>query len=161
MIRKVQAFDLNAIADLDYEAFSPYGTAEKLETFESRLQAFPNGFVVIDLSSEIAGYGCSEKWLAEREPDLDENPLETHHPNGKIFCITGMAVRLKHRGKGYGLDILDHLIELAQWEGCEKIILETTHAQGLYLKRGFQISRSRKDRGVILDIMELKLGEND
>lgn len=161
VIRQVYYSDLNSVAELDYEAFSPYGTAEKYETFDSRFQAFSNGFIVLDVNNEIAAYGCSEKWLAEREPGLDENPLETHHRDGKIFCITGMAVRLKHRGKGYGLAILDHLIEIAQREGCEKIILETTHAQGLYLKRSFQISRSREDRGIILDIMELKLGEND
>ena len=156
-IRQVQENDLSLIADLDCEAFSPYGTAEKLETFTQRFKAFPSGFVVLTVGDEIAAYGCTEKWLAEREPGLDENPLATHKPDGKIFCITGMAVRLKHRGKGYGLAVLDHLIQIAQHERCTKIVLETTHAQGLYLKRDFRTVQSRNERGVTLDIMSLNL----
>lgn len=159
-IRLANKQDLSIVADLDDEAFSPYGTAEKLETFVARLQAFPTGFIALEVDGEIAAYGCSEKWLTEREPGLDENPIETHHPKGKVFCITGMAVRIKHRGKGYGLAVLDHLIKIAQQENCKKIVLETTHAQELYFKRGFHISHSRKDRGVRLDIMELSLEQN-
>lgn len=159
-IRQVQEADLPDVADLDYEAFSPYGTAENAETFVLRFKAFPSGFVVLIESDEIVAYGCSEKWLTEREPGLDENPLDTHKPNGKIFCITGMAVRVKHRGKGYGLAVLDHLIQIAEREECTKIILETTHAQGLYLKRNFKIIQSRNERGISLDVMSLDLNCN-
>jgi ribosomal protein S18 acetylase RimI-like enzyme len=160
-IRQVQESDLSNVADLDYEAFSPYGTAENPETFTLRFKTFPSGFVVLTEGSEIAAYGCSEKWLSEREPSLDENPLDTHKPNGKIFCITGMAVRVKHRGKGYGLAVLDYLIQIAKHEQCTKIVLETTHAQGLYLKRDFKTVRSRNERDVSLDIMSLDLKYNE
>jgi len=159
-IRQVQHNELSIVADLDYEAFSPYGTAENPETFVSRFKAFPSGFVVLTEGDEIAGYGCSEKWLAEREPGLDENPLETHQPDGKIFRITGMAVRIRHRAKGYGLAILDSLIQIAKREQCTKIVLETTDAQRLYLKRGFKTVRSRNERGVALDIMSLDVESN-
>jgi len=156
-IRQVRENDLPEVADLDYEAFSPYGTAENPETFSLRFKAFPTGFVVLTENGEIAAYGCSEKWLTEREPGLDENPLDTHKPDGRIFCITGMAVRIKHRGKGYGLAVLDYLMQIARNEKCTKIVLETTHAQGLYLKRDFKIIRSRTEREVTLDIMALDL----
>lgn len=159
-IRQVHQGDLPSVADLDYEAFSPYGTAENPDTFIARFKAFPSGFLVLEESNEIAAYGCSEKWLTEREPGLDENPLETHKPDGNVFCITGMAVRIKHRGKGYGLAVLDALIEIAKQENCNKIVLETTHAQGLYLKRNFQVVKSRIERDVALDIMSLKLSES-
>jgi ribosomal protein S18 acetylase RimI-like enzyme len=160
-IRQVQETDLPEVADLDYEAFSTYGTAENPETFILRFKAFPSGFVVLTEDGEIAAYGCSEKWLTERELGMDENPLNTHKPDGKMFCITGMAVRIKYRGKGYGLVILDHLIQIAKRERCTKIVLETTHAQGLYLKRDFKIIQSRSERGVRLDIMSLDLKYED
>ncbi|MEW5940435.1 MAG: GNAT family N-acetyltransferase [Chloroflexota bacterium] len=159
-IRQAQERDLPIVADLDYEGFSPYGTQEKPETFALRLKAFPAGFIVLTEGGEIAAYGCSEKWTTEREPGLDENPLETHKPDGKIFCITGMAVRIEHRGKGYGLAVLNRLIQIARREHCAKIVLETTHAQGLYLKRGFKIARSRLERGVTLDVMALDLNHD-
>ena len=109
------------------------------------------------MNREIAAYSCSEKWLTEKRTGLNENPLETHHPNGTIFCITGMAVRIQYSNRGYGLAVLDRLIDIARGAGCKKIVLETTHAQGLYLKRDFQITRSREGRGISLDMMTLHL----
>jgi ribosomal protein S18 acetylase RimI-like enzyme len=157
LVRHVRDQDISAVAEIDAEAFSPYGTAEKLETFQLRMTAFPNGFIILVADNEIAAYGCSEKWLSEREPGLDENPFVTHQPDGRIFCITAMAVKTKYRGRGYGLLVLDKLIEIAHKEGCRKIILETTHAQDLYLKRGFKVVQNRTERGVPLDVMSLDI----
>jgi N-acetylglutamate synthase-like GNAT family acetyltransferase len=157
LVRNARDQDIPAVVEIDTEAFSPHGTAEKQETFQLRLTAFPNGFIVLVADNEIAGYGCSEKWLTEREPGLDENPLTTHQPDGRIFCITAMAVKMRYRGRGYSLRILDKLIETAHNEGCRKIILETTHAQDLYLKRGFRTVQNRTERGVSLEVMSLDI----
>jgi N-acetylglutamate synthase-like GNAT family acetyltransferase len=157
LVRNARDQDIPAVAEIDVEAFSPYGTAEKLETFQLRLTAFPHGFIILVADNEIAAYGCSEKWLTEREPGLDENPMTTHQPDGRIFCITAMAVKMKYQDRGYGLLILDKLMEIAHKEGCRKIVLETTHAQDLYLKRGFKTVQSRTERGVSLDVMSLDI----
>jgi ribosomal protein S18 acetylase RimI-like enzyme len=157
LIRNVRDQDILAVAEIDAEALSPYGIAEKPEMFQRRLTAFPDGFIILIAENEIAAYGCSEKWLTEREPSLDENPLASHQPDGRIFCITAMAVKAKYRGRGYGLLVLDKLIEIAHKEGCRKIILETTHAQDLYLKRGFKVVQNRAERGVPLDVMSLDI----
>jgi N-acetylglutamate synthase-like GNAT family acetyltransferase len=157
LVRNARDQDIPVVVEIDTEAFSPYGTAEKPETFPLRLTAFPDGFIILVAENEIAAYGCSEKWLTEREPGLDENPLVTHQPEGRILCITGMAVKAKYRGRGYGLRILDKLLEIAHREGCRKIILETTHAQGLFLKRGFKTVQHRTERGVSLDVMSLDI----
>ena len=157
LVRNAREQDIPTVAEIDSEAFAGYGTAEKPEKFQFRLTAFPDGFVILIADNEIAAYGCSEKWLTEREPALDENPLATHQLDGRIFCITRMAVKTKYRGKGYGLLILDKLMEIAHNEGCRKIVLETTHAQGLYLKRGFKTVRNRTERGISLDVMSLDI----
>lgn len=157
LVRNAREQDIPAVVEIDAEAFSSYGKAEKPETFQLRLTAFPNGFIILVADSEIAAYGCSEKWLIEREPGLDENPLASHQPDGRIFCITGMAVKAKYRGRGYGLRILDKFLEIAHNEGCRKIVLETTHAQGLYLKRGFKTVQTRTEHGVSLDVMSLDI----
>ena len=157
LVRNARDQDISTVAQIDEEAFSPYGTAEKPETFQQRLTAFPDGFIILIAENEIAAYGCSEKWLTEREPGLDENPLVTHQPDGRILCISGMAVRKKDRGKGYGLLVLDKLIEIAHREGCRKIVLETTHAQALYQKRDFKTIQTRTERGVSLDVMSLDI----
>ena len=157
LVRNARDQDIAAVVEIDSEAFSPYGTAEKPETFQLRLRAFPNGFIILVAENEIAGYGCSEKWLTEREPGLDENPMVAHQPDGRIFCITGMAVKTKFRGRGYSLLVLERLIETAHAEGCRKIILETPHAQDLYLNRGFTKVKNRTERGISLDVMSLEI----
>jgi len=157
LIRNVRDQDISAVAEIDAEAFSPHGTAQKPETFQLRLTAFPDGFIILVADNEIAAYGCSEKWLTERKPGLDENPLATHQPEGRIFCITALAVKTKYRGRGYSLLVLDKLIEIAHREGCKKIVLETTHAQDLYLKRGFTTVQNRTERGISLDVMSLDI----
>jgi ribosomal protein S18 acetylase RimI-like enzyme len=157
LVRNAREQDISAVAEIDAEAFSPYGTAEKPETFQLRLTAFPNGFVILVAENEIAAFGSSEKWLTEREPGLDENPLVSHQPDGRIFCITALAVKKKYRGRGYSLLVLDKLIEIAHNEGCRKIVLETTHAQDLYLKRGFKTMQNRTERGISMDVMSLDI----
>lgn len=157
IVRNARDQDLAAVIEIDTEAFAPYGTAEQPETFQLRLTAFPNGFIILVADNEIAAYGCSEKWLSERDPGLDENPMVTHQPDGRIFCITGMAVRKKYRGRGYSLLVLDRLLETAHLEGCRKVVLETTHAQDVYLKRGFKTVQTRTERGVSFDVMSLDI----
>jgi len=157
LVRNAREQDISAVAEIDAEAFSADGTAEKPETFQLRLTAFPNGFIILIADNEIAAYGCSEKWLAEREPSLDENPLVSHQPDGRIFCITAMAVKMKYGQRGYDSLVLDKLMEIAHNEGCRKIIVETTHAQDLYLQRGFKVVQNRTERGVSLDVMSLDI----
>jgi ribosomal protein S18 acetylase RimI-like enzyme len=157
LVRNAREQDIPTVVEIDREAFSPYGTAEEPETFQLRLTAFPNGFIILVADNEIAAFGCSEKWLTEREPRLDENPLKSHQPDGRIFYITAIAVKMKYRKRGYGLLILDKLIEIAHLEGCKKIVLETTDAQGLFLKRGFKTVQHRTERGIGLDVMSLDL----
>jgi ribosomal protein S18 acetylase RimI-like enzyme len=155
LVRNARDQDIPAVVEIDTEAFSPYGTAEKPETFQLRLRAFPDGFIILVAENEVAAYGCSEKWLTEREPALDENPLVTHQLDGRILCITGLAVKMKYRGRGYGVRLLDKFLEIAHGERCQKIILETTHAQGFLHKRGFETVQHRRERGVSLDVMSL------
>jgi ribosomal protein S18 acetylase RimI-like enzyme len=157
LIRNARDQDIPAVAEIDTEAFTAYGTVEKAETFQLRLKTFPDGFIILIAENEIAAYGCSEKWLTEREPGLDENPAANHHIDGKIFCITAMAVKSNFRGRGYGILMLDKLIEIARRENCKQIILETTHAQGLFLKRGFKKTQTRTEREISLDVMSLNL----
>ena len=61
LVRNARDQDMPVVAEIDAEAFGPYGTAEKPETFQRRLEAFPNGFIVLvddyqvqELDEEIA-----------------------------------------------------------------------------------------------------------
>jgi ribosomal protein S18 acetylase RimI-like enzyme len=155
LIRNAREQDIPTVAEINAEAFASYGSAETAGTFQQRLTAFPDGFVILVAENEIAAYGCTEKWLTER--GVEEKLMSTHQPDGRILCITAMAVNTKFRGRGYGLLMLDKLIEIAHREGCRKIVLETTHAQGLFLKRGFKSDQQRSEGGALLDVMSLEI----
>ena len=158
LVRNAREQDIPAVAEMAAESLSAYGTAESPETLQLRLTAFPNGFIVLVAENEIAGYGCSEKWLTEREPGLDENHLALQHqPDGRIFWITAIAVKKKFQGRDYGLLLLDRLIETAHLEGCKKVIVETAQDQNLYLQRGFKTVKNRIARGLSLDVLSLDL----
>lgn len=157
LVRNARDQDIPAVAEIDAEAFAPYGTAEKLATFQQRLVAFPHGFIILIAENEIAGFGCTEKWLTEHEPALDQNPLVTHQPDGRILCVTAMAVKKKFRGRGYSLLLLDKLLEIAHREGCRKVVLATTHAQDLYEKRGFKTVQHHTERNTSMDVMSLDI----
>ena len=157
IVRNARDQDLPAVAEIDAEASAPHGTAEKPETVQHRLEAFPNGFIILVAENEIAAYGCSEKWLAVRETGLDQNPFITHEPDGRIFCITGMAVKTKHRGRGFHSLLLEKLIEIAHLEGCRQIVIETSDAQDVYRKRGFETIQNRTEGGISMDVMSLDL----
>jgi len=157
LVRNAREQDIPAVVEINAEACPPDRAAQTPETFQYRLTAFPNGFFILVADNEVAAYGCSEKWLTERETVMEENPPANHQPDGRILSITAMAVKTKFRGRGYGLLILDKLIEIAHLEGCRKLVVETPDAQGFYLKRGFQIVQSRTEHGVSLDVMSLDL----
>jgi N-acetylglutamate synthase-like GNAT family acetyltransferase len=157
LVRNAREQDIPAVVEIDTEVFSPYGTAETPETFQLRLTAFPDGFIILVTEHEIAAYACSEKWLEEREPGLDEDATVTHQRDGRILCITGMAVKKKYQGRGYSLVLLDKLLEVAHNQGCRKIVVETSHTQELYQKRGFEKVQTRTERGTSLDVMSLEI----
>jgi ribosomal protein S18 acetylase RimI-like enzyme len=157
MLRNTREQDIPVVVEIDNEAFAASGTAEKPDTLRNRLIAFPNGFVTLVAENEIAGFGCAEKWLEQRQPGLDENPLLTHQPDGRIFCITAMAVKKKFQGRGYRLLLLDRLIETAHLEGCKKVVVETSQAQDIYRQRGFETVNKRMERGVSVEVMSLDL----
>jgi len=157
LVRNARDQDIPAVVEIDAEAFSSYRTAEKPETFQLRLTAFPDGFIILVADNEIAAFGCSEKWLTEREPGLDEDASLTHQQDGRVLCITAIAVKKIYQGRGYSLVVLDKLLEVAHNQGCRKIVLETTHAQDLFQKRGFKTVQNRTERGISLDVMSLDI----
>lgn len=157
LVRNAREQDLPAVREIEAEAGPAAQTAAAPEALQQRLTVFPNGFIILVADNEIAGYGHSEKWLDEHEPQPDLTPKASHQPDGRIFFITALAVRKKFQGRGYRLVLLEKLIETAHLEGCRKVVLDTAHDQDLYLGRGFKTVQNRTERGSSLDRLSLDL----
>ena len=154
--------DWPALAALDQEIFGAYGAQEEPAIIRSRLVTFPQGCAALEGRSGrgrpfIAGYLTTEKWDELREPRLDEEPRESHRPDGRVLNITTLAVAPACRSQGLGARLLDYAISVARREGCTQIILETAHAERFYLRHRFRRVGERTERGIRLAIMVLEL----
>jgi DNA-binding SARP family transcriptional activator/predicted ATPase/ribosomal protein S18 acetylase RimI-like enzyme len=162
-LRPATVADLPQMIELDRAIFGSYGADEDPAVIRARLEVFPAGCVVLEETTVdgapgvLLGYLTTEKWATPREPALDEDPHTTHAPQGRILNITTLAVHPAHQNRGLGQRLLDEAIAIARREGCEEIILETAHAESFYLRHGFTKSGERRQRGIVLHIMNYKL----
>lgn len=156
--------DWPSIVALDQEIFGAYGAQEEPAIIHSRLLTFPQGCAVLegrggDERPFIAGYLTTEKWAELREPALDEDPRESHRPDGRVLNITTLAVAPPCQNQGLGARLLECAIGIARQEGCRQIILETAHAERFYLRHRFRPFGARTERGIRLAIMVLDLAD--
>lgn len=161
-LRPAALEDWPAIVALDQEIFGAYGAQEEPDIIRSRLLTFPQGCAVLEGQRDnerpfIAGYLTTEKWAELREPVLDEDPQESHRPDGRVLCITTLAVAPDCQNQGLGVRLLDRSISIARQEGCRQIILETAHAERFYLRHRFRRTGARTERKIEMAIMVLDL----
>lgn len=161
-MRPASLEDWPDIVALDQDIFGAYGAQEEPAIIRSRLATFPQGCVVLegergDEPPFIAGYLTTEKWAEPREPALDEDPQESHQPDGHVLNITTLAVAPNCQNQGLGVRLLDRAVAIARQEGCRQIILETAHAERFYLRHRFRRTGVRMERGIRMAIMLLDL----
>lgn len=158
-IRQATLTDLPQIIAMDQEVFGSYGAQEKPAVIRGRLEVFPAGCAVLETTEaqEFVGYLTTEKWEKVREPVLDEDPHQTHKPNGRILCVTTFCIGPKFQNQGLGPQLLDYTIELARSHKCREIVLETAHAQKFYARHGFETITQRTQRGIPLYVMRLQI----
>ena len=155
-IRPATLSDLETICRLDREIFA-YGAAEDPAVIRGRLEVFPAGCRILEWregeTTTVAGYLTCEKWAALREPALDEDPWETHDPQGQVLNITTLAVAPEFQNRQLGPLLLAEALAVAGRENCAQIVLETAKARSWYLRHGFEQIGERDQRGFPLYIM--------
>ena len=166
-IRQAMTSDLPRIIALDREIFGGYGADESLAVIQARLEVFPAGCAVLEETTEagtktgeetrLLGYLTTEKWAAVREPVLDEDPRLTHVPTGVILNITTLAIAPQQQQRGLGTQLVEYAVTLAKQENCTTIVLETAHAERFYLRHGFVKRGERRQRDILLHIMQIDL----
>jgi ribosomal protein S18 acetylase RimI-like enzyme len=155
--------DLPTIIAMDQEIFGVYGADEDPAVIQARLLVFPQGCVVLEEqpanegSATFLGYLTTEKWAKLREPALNENPEQTHQPQGQILNITTLVIGTQFQQRGLGGHLIQAARAIAQGEGCNQIVLETAHAEAFYRRHGFSKIGQRQQRGIQLQIMHLHL----
>ncbi|WMW23476.1 N-acetyltransferase [Methanolobus mangrovi] len=90
--------------------------AECRDVFLDRMKVFPEGFLVMEIDREIAGYISSEMWEYSENIDTDRFCLnhtirEVHIRGGSELYISSIGILKKYRGKGYGKMLFSELVE--------------------------------------------------
>ncbi|WP_319506379.1 N-acetyltransferase [uncultured Methanolobus sp.] len=90
--------------------------AESRSVFFDRIKVFPEGFLVLEIDGEIAGYISSEMWEHSENIDaerfcLNHTISEVHISGGSELYISSIGVIKKYRGKGYGKMLFSELVE--------------------------------------------------
>jgi len=146
-IRSARPLDLDDILIIEDESFDP-AIRESREIFRERLEAFPEGFVILEIQGRTAGYLCSELWNLSGPPApadfaLGHSATERHSPGGRTLYISSYGIRKDLRGRGLGKALFRGFLDRAPaafaFDDVILLVSETwTGARGIYEAEGFR-----------------------
>ena len=121
-IREVQLTDVERVAAIEAICF-PATEAATRKSFEDRITAFPECFLVAEAEGEIIGFinGC----VTNSAVIYDELFYTTEHhiPAGENLAIFGLDVIPAYRKRGIAALLMKHFIQLAKATGRKRVIL--------------------------------------
>lgn len=144
--REARREDINKIMTIEKQSF-PCHIVEDMDTFNQRIDAFREGFIITQCGDEVIGYVCSELW--EYKPSVDLKAFELDHSiehyhkeHGNELYISSMGTLKDYRGHGYGKAQFNYIINKFKDKGVSSVILmvspEFKHALEMYKSQGFQ-----------------------
>jgi [SSU ribosomal protein S18P]-alanine acetyltransferase (EC 2.3.1.128) len=114
-IRNAEESNIEGILLVEHDSFHK-DIAESRSVFFDRIKVFPEGFLLMEIDGEIAGYISSEMWEYSENIDTDRfrlnhNIADIHRTDGSELYISSIGVIKKYRGKGYGKMLFSELVE--------------------------------------------------
>lgn len=162
LICPAKIFDIPEIMAVEHNAFIPE-IQEKQKIFEQRLSVFPEGFFVLqDTSDEVilrnkkaltVGYFCSELWgeiAGDEFFTLGHSPKKTHRSDGTVLYISSFAILSSWRGSGNGEHFFCESVRsiCGAFPQIQTVVLlvstDWKGAQHIYTKSGFKTVRILK-----------------
>ncbi|WP_371364703.1 hypothetical protein SRRS_53090 [Sporomusa rhizae] len=122
IIRSVIAKDIQHVAEIEAICF-PETEAAPRKSFEDRIAAFPEYFLVAETEGRLIGFinGC----VTNSSVVYDELFYSTEHhvPDGENLAIFGLDVIPAYRGQGIAARLMNQFIQLARNTGRKSVIL--------------------------------------
>lgn len=122
-IRGVRIQDLESVTRVERVCF-PEAEAAARESFEARIQAFPDSFFVAeDAEGEIIGLinGAVTSSRTIRDEMFEDASL--HEKDGAYQSVFGLDVVPEWRRQGVAAALMEHLIQTAREDGRKGMIL--------------------------------------
>ncbi len=122
IIRTVTAKDIQRVAEIEAICF-PEAEAAPRKSFEDRIAAFPECFLVAEAEGRLIGFinGC----VTNSSVVYDELFYSTEHHvrDGENLAIFGLDVIPEYRGQGIASRLMNQFIQLARNTGRKSVIL--------------------------------------
>jgi ribosomal protein S18 acetylase RimI-like enzyme len=147
-IRQATINDLDTVTSIEEICF-PKAEAATRESFEARLKAFDESFLVAELDGKMVGFINGS--VINEKVILDEFYSDTsfHNPNGDYQSIFGLDVLPEYRARGIAAELVKALIEVARKAGRKGLTLCCKEQKiPYYSKLGFvDIGKSESEHG--------------
>lgn len=120
---------LNEVMDVERSAWRPELQASK-EKFVSRLEVFPQGFIIARVDGKIKGVTTSQ--IATYDPlekktwdEITDNGMikRTHNSSGNALYVVSVAISADTQGMGVGSRIVEEQKKLAKQLGLKSVFL--------------------------------------
>jgi len=136
-IRQVTIYDLDACYAVESRCFLPSEAASR-ETIETRINLFPQGFLVAELNNVIVGMVNSGATNKEDISDEAFKAMVGHEHDGANIVIFSLAVLSEFQKQGVAKQLMVQFIEVSKKLGKQKIMLICkSNLVDYYQKYGF------------------------
>lgn len=122
VIRQVKLGDLDGVTEVEGVCF-PEAEAATRESFEKRIEIFPESFLIAEMEGKIVGF-IDGAVIGKRhiEDEMFER-ADCHEPNGEFQAVYGIAVLPGYQCRGIGRLLMESLIKLARDHGRKGMTL--------------------------------------
>ena len=136
-IRHVLPGDLDECFRVEISGFPPEEAATR-ETVKLRIDTFPQGFLVAEISGRVIGMLNSAATNKDDISDEELKQLIGHEPHGKNLVIFALAVLPEFQKRGIAKQLMTRFVEEARARQKENVLLMCkSHLIAYYQKMGF------------------------
>lgn len=155
-IRQVTIEDLERVTQVEAVCF-PAAEAAGKESFQARINTFPDSFFVAEMNGEIVGFINGAVTDNRTIEDRMFEDASLHVPSGNYQSIFGLDVVPQWQHKGIAGELMNYMIEDARRKGRKGLILTCKDKLiGFYEKFGYEnlgISKSVHGGAVWYDMI--------
>ena len=120
-LRQALPADLDRCAEIEAACYGPEGaTRERIVT---RIELYPEGFLVALLDGQIVGFINSGSTTKDDLSDEALKDMVGHEPDGSNLVIFSLAVHPHFQKRGFAADLMRRFIEVAGQAGKAQILL--------------------------------------
>ncbi len=162
-IRYATIQDLNEIASIEAKCY-PEAEGATLESFQKRLESFPNHFWLLEIENQIVSYVngmvTDISWLQ----DIMYEDASMHNEEGAWQMVFGVATLPEYQHLGYASKLMSAAIDDCKKQGKKGMILTckdellSFYEQFGFVNEGISISRhggvSWNDMRLVFDIID-------